>query len=183
MRLRHFASGLFLALSVGCKDNPSDPLAQALAAAASAQAAAASAQAMGSAAVAESQARVIGNVHAGGGELGNWDVVLTGCQSGESKGFYGVDFFSAGTEEARLRYVHDEAMGDVVKVGVPGKADTMVVFGHDTKCSVLAGSIEKTNVTTWTPKGKIRHVNGHVKFDCKDGKEHVTGEATFSHCH
>lgn len=172
--MRSLVSGLlFLVLAVGCKDNP---LKRGLEEAASAQA-------MASAVTAQSQTTITGNVHSAGGKLGTWDIVLSSCQSGEVQGFYGVDFYVAGNNEMRLRYVHDEATGDVVKVAAPS-SDDVYVFGHNMKCSSMDGSIEKTNVTTWTPKGKIRHVNGHVKFDCSDtAGNHVTGEATFSHCH
>jgi hypothetical protein len=180
---------LLLAPLVGCKDhtaqdNPTqdNPLVGNVVSEALAQAA--SAQAFGSAAVAQSQPSVTGKVHSAGGELGTWDITLGDCQSGEVKGFYGVDFFVNSDSEMRLRYVHDEAAGDVVKVAVPSK-NTMLVFDRGAKCSVLQGSIEKTNFTTWTPQGKIRHLDGHVKFDCtaSGGKGHVSGEASFSHCH
>src|SRR6185436_12140060 len=99
--------------------------------------------------------------------------------------FFGADFFEAGSDDLRLRYVHDEAKGDVVKVAYPTKKGTVLVLDRDSKCTVLEGAVEKTNVKTWTPKGDIRHVNGHVKFDCvpSGGNGHVIGEATFSHCH
>jgi hypothetical protein len=145
---------------------------------------AASAQAMASAAAVEGQTKVAGNVHFEGGPLGTTDTALGACQSGEVNGFFGVDFYVAGSTDTRLRYVHDEAAGDVVKVAVPGKSE-LAVFGRSAKCSVLEGSLEKTNFNTWTPKGNIRHLNGHVKFDCPTGggKARVSGEATFSHCH
>jgi len=145
---------------------------------------AASAQAMASAVAAQSLTHVTGHVHAAGGDMGSWDIVLSGCQSGEQNGFYGVDFYVAGNDNMRLRYVHDEAMGEVVKIAIPSKPGTAAVFDRTDRCSVLEGSIEKTNVSTWTPRGKIRHLNGQVKFDCKRGDGgHVTGEATFAHCH
>jgi hypothetical protein len=77
----------------------------------------------------------------------------------------------AGSDEMRLRYVHDEASGDVIKVPIPPAMTNMRVFGRTTKCAVLDGHVEKTNFSTWTPKGS---------YD--DGKAHVTGDATFSHC-
>lgn len=144
-----------------------------------------SAQALGSAAVAESQTKITGKLHSEGGTLGNFDVDLTACKSGEVNGFFGVDFFATGSDDLRLRYVHDEAKGEIVKVAYPTnvKKDTVQVL-DPAACKVIEGNVEKTNFQTWTPKGNIRHVNGHVKFDCAaDGKGHVTGEATFSHCH
>ena len=128
---------------------------------------------------------VTGSLHSVGGELGTWDLALTRCQSGEYNGFYGVDFYDASSDNMRLRYVHDEAVGDVVKVAIPSKEHRALVFDRDAKCSVLEGSVEKLNVTTWTSKGKIRHLSGRVKLDCvhSNGAGHVTGEATFSHCH
>ena len=133
------------------------------------------------------QTRVSGTLRSEGGELGTWDVVLADCHSGERDGFYGAEFYVAGSTEMRLRYIHDEAVGDIVKVADPSKndaADAVVRFDRDA-CTVLDGSIQKTNHTTWTPKGKIRHVSGHVKLDCKtkSGKGHVTGDVTFVHCH
>jgi len=186
MRFWRFGPALLLlAPSVGCKNNPAQDNLATDNAVSQALAQAASAQAMASAVVAESQTSVTGKVHSAGGELGTWDIALSDCQSGEVNGFYGADFYAAGSSEMRLRYVHDEAAGDVVKVAVPSKKGAVLVFDRAAKCSVLEGSIERTNVTTWTPKGKIRHVNGHVTFDCSDsgGKGHVSGEATFSHCH
>ncbi len=145
----------------------------------------ASVQAMQSAVAAQFQASVTGRVHSAGGELGSWDIALSDCQSGESNGFFGVDFYVAGSDHMRLRYVHDEAMGEIVKVTYPSKPGTANVFNRNDKCSVLEGSVEKMNVTNWTPKGRIRHLSGHLKFDCihTDGTGHVSGEATFSHCH
>lgn len=146
---------------------------------------AARALAQASAVAAQGEATIAGTVHSAGGELGTWDIALTACQSGEYDGFYGVDFYAPGSETMRVRFVHDEAIGTVVKVGIPSRAGTTLVFDRNEKCAVLQGGLEKTNMTTWTPKGKIRHLNGQVKFDCKhsQGKGHVTGDATFSHCH
>jgi hypothetical protein len=184
------ASLLLLLLPVGCKDKvaQSDPAASAASAAVSqALAQAASAEAMASALVAmaaQSQTSVTGKVQSVGGELGTWDVTLSGCQSGEASGFYGADFYASGSDEMRLRYVHDEAAGDVVKVAVPSKKGALLVLDRAAKCSVLEGSVEKTNVNTWTPKGNIHHLNGHVRFDCTGaGKGRVSGEVTFSDCH
>ena len=179
MRLRHVAPVLFVLIPlVSASCDTKKKMIQALGEAASAQALAS--------AVAEGKAKasVTGNVHSVGGDLGNWDITLSDCQSGELDGFYGVDFYVAGSDEMRVRYVHDEASGDVIKVPIPPAMTNMRVFGRTTKCAVLDGNLEKTNVSTWTPKGKVRHLNGHVKFDCSydDGKAHVTGEATFSHC-
>jgi hypothetical protein len=159
----------------GCRDNPVTQTLEA----------AASAKALASAMVQEAQTSITGKMHSVGGELGTWDVALNECHSGESEGFYGVDFYVKGSDELRLRYVHDEAKGDVVKIGIPSKKDTALVLDRSDGCTVLDGALEKTNFTTWTPKGKIRHLSGHVKFDCKHsaGKGHVTGEVTFSHCH
>jgi hypothetical protein len=199
MRVRHILSGLvLLVLSVSCRDKE-DAKQQALAQAASAQAVghassaqaqakdqAASAQAMASALAAQVDvpASVTGNVHSVGGQLGTWDITLDKCASGEVEGFFGVDFSAPGSDDLRLRYVHDEGEGDIVKVVYPTKKDTARAFDRDDKCAVLEGHVEKTNITTWTPKGKIRHVKGHVKFDCKtDGGGHIKGEATFSDCH
>jgi hypothetical protein len=187
MRLGFFVAGiLVLAPSIGCKndknDTPKQGPGQAAARAAAAQAA--SAQELASAMVAQVATKATGSVHSVGGELGTFDVVLSDCHSGEVNGFFGADFYAAGSDDLRLRYVHDEANGDVVKIVFPSKKDTARVFNRQDKCAVLEGSIEKTNVRTWTPKGTIRHVNGHVKFDCAyDGGGHVTGEATFSDCH
>ena len=128
---------------------------------------------------------VTGYVHSVAGQLGTWNVTLSDCQTGELNGFYGADFFVAGTTNIRLRYVHDEATGEVLKIFYPDKKDTAAVFDHTDKCTVLEGAVTKMNARTRVVgKGDIRHVEGHVKFDCtydKDG--HVTGEVTFSHCH
>ena len=131
------------------------------------------------------QTKVTGSVHSEGGALGTWQITLDSCQSGERNGFYGVDFYAPGSNDLRLRYVHDEAQGEVVKIVYPSKKDTALVLDRNEKCAVLEGNVEKTNVSTGTAKGRIRHLSGHVKFDCKHtgGKGHVSGEATFSHCH
>jgi hypothetical protein len=130
---------------------------------------------------------VTGNIHSVGGELGTWDIVLGDCQSGERNGFYGADFYVAGDDNLRLRYVHDEAVGDVVKVVYPTKMDTAIVFDRSSKCAVLEGAVQRSNITTksWNHGGAIRHVNGHMKLDCRhtDGKGRVTGEVTFTNCH
>lgn len=195
MDSRHVLSLVaFVGLSFGCRNEEAEK--QAAAARASAQAAAAAtastisaaqgnAGALASAVAAEAQTTVTGKLRSEGGELGTWDVVLAECRSGEVNGFYGVDFSVAGGKDVRLRYVHDEAKGEVVKVANPTKPDAMLVLDRDSKCTILEGALEKTNVTTWTPKGKIRHLDGRVKFDCRhsSGKGRVTGEATFAHCH
>ena len=144
----------------------------------------ASALAFASAVAQQAAPTLTGKIHSAGGELGTWEVTLDECHSGEVLGFFGVDFYVAGSNDLRLRYVHDEAKGTVVKVGIPSKKGSVYVLTREDKCTVLEGSLEKTNVSTWTPKGKIRHLDGHVKFDCAvEGKGHVTGEATFSQCH
>jgi len=146
---------------------------------------AASAQALASAVTSPSGMAAIsrnlsGTVHSVGGDLGTWDMTFDECQSGEINGFYGVDFYVAGNN--RARYVHDEAKGELVKLKIPDTT-TWMTFDGDAQCKVLDASIEKTNVTQWTPKGNIRHVSGHVKFDCPSkNKGHVTGDVTFSHC-
>jgi hypothetical protein len=134
---------------------------------------------------AQSHGTVSGTVHSVGGVAGTWDMTLADCQSGELDGFYGVDFYVAGSDEMRLRYVHDEAAGDVVKIPIPPKmTDRLVLRNDKTMCTLLDGKLEKTNVSTWTPKGNIRRLDGHVKFDCTttEGKGHVTGDITFSQC-
>jgi hypothetical protein len=127
-----------------------------------------------------------GNVHAVGGELGTFDITLNDCQSGEHNNFYGADFYAPGSDDLRLRYVHDEAAGDIVKVAIPSKPGTVTVFDRQAKCTVLEGAIEKTNITTSRAKGNIKYINGHVKFDCAQfgsGKGRVSGQATFTNCH
>jgi Protein of unknown function (DUF3592) len=127
-----------------------------------------------------------GNVHAVGGELGTFDITLNDCQSGEHNSFYGADFYAPGSDNLRLRYVHDEAAGDIVKVAIPSKPGTVTVFDRAAKCTVLEGSIEKTNITTSRAKGNIKYINGHVKFDCAQfgtAKGRVSGQATFTNCH
>ena len=128
---------------------------------------------------------VTGNIHSVGGELGTWETPLSDCQSGDYHGFFGADFFVAGTTNLRLRYVHDEAAGDVVKIFYPPpKQDTVRVFDRTDHCAVLEGSVEKTNESTRVVgRGYIQHLRGHVKFDCTYGDGHVTGEVQFAHCH
>jgi hypothetical protein len=184
MRLRHVVSGfLFLMLGVGCKldveKKKNNAITQAFVDVASAQAAA-SAMDQGI----QLDTTITGKVHSVGGEIGTWDIVLDKCESGEIEGFFGADFSAVGNDDLRLRYVHDEAAGDIVKIMIPSQKNQARVFNRNDKCKVLEGSIEKMNVTNWTPKGKIRHVKGHVKFDCAyEDKGHVTGEATFVGCH
>jgi hypothetical protein len=127
-----------------------------------------------------------GNVHAVGGELGTFDITLSDCQSGEHNNFYGADFYAPGSDNLRLRYVHDEAAGDIVKVAIPSKPGTVTVFDREAKCTVLEGAIAKTNITTSRAKGNIKYINGHVKFDCAQFgavKGRVSGQATFANCH
>ncbi len=179
---RLVAGFLLLVPFVGCQN---DRAKKAVAAAASAQALVASAQAIASAAETEGATIITGSMHSVGGELGTFDVTLTSCQSGEYNGFYGADFYATGSDDLRLRYVHDEARGDIVKIAFPAKKGTVRVFDRDDKCKILEGGVQKTNFSTRTSKGQIRHVNGHVKFDCAytPGAGHVTGDVTFSHCH
>jgi hypothetical protein len=197
MRSWQLVAGPLLLISfVGCrnddkaKETAAAAAASAQAAAASAQAApglaaAASAQALAATLTAQAATKITGNVRSVGGELGTFDIALTSCQSGEVNGFFGADFYAAGSDEMRLRYVHDEAKGDIVKVAIPSKKSRALSFDRADKCTILEGSIEKTNVSTSTSKGKIRHLDGHVKFDCTytPGGGHVTGEVTFAHCH
>ncbi len=133
---------------------------------------------------AQSHGAVSGTVHSVGGAAGTWDTTLADCESGELDGFYGVDFYASGSDDLRLRYVHDEAKGDIVKIPIPPKMkDWLVLSNEKGACTLLEGKLEKTNVSTWTPKGKVRHLNGHVKFDCTTAdKGHVNGEVTFSQC-
>lgn len=127
---------------------------------------------------------VTGKIHSVGGELGTFDVPLEECESGETSGFFGVDLYSKDSKDLRLRYVHDEAKGNIVKVAYNSKKGSVYVITRDDKCAVLEGSVEKTNFSTRSTKGMIRHLKGHVKFDCPvEGKGHVTGEATFAGCH
>lgn len=128
---------------------------------------------------------VAGTIHSENGALGTWDVALNDCQSGEYKGFFGADFFVSGTNNIRLRYVHDEAAGEVIKIFYPNEKNTAAVFNRNDTCSVLEGTASKMKVRTRVAGvGDVRHVEGHVKFDCTyDDGGHVTGEVTFSHCH
>ncbi len=136
--------------------------------------------------VGNTTASVKGTVHSTGGRLGASDLTFVACQSGERNGFFGADFYVAGSDDLRLRYVHDEAAGDVVKIALPSNDGMFMVLNHDSECSVLQGNVAKTNVQTWTPKGNVRHVEGHLKFDCPQtggAKGQVSGEIDFSHCH
>jgi hypothetical protein len=127
--------------------------------------------------------KIDGKIHSVGGELGTWDITLDECHSGEADGFFGVDFYVKGSDELRLRYVHDEAAGTVVKIGIPSKKDTAYRLTRDDGCKVLDGDLQKTNVTQWSRKGDIHLLNGNVKFDCPiDGGGHVTGDVTFTYC-
>ena len=178
---------LLLILALGCGSSETQPPAEkkpdpAAVGKSIADNAVKNAEAMGSAMLEQVKTTVTGSVHSVGGDVGTWDIDLHECQTGEYNGFYGADFYVG--KQLRLRYVHDEAVGEVVKVMIPSKKDTARVFDRDATCTVLDGSIERTNVTTWTSKGRMRHVNGHVKFDCTDrSKGRVTGDITFSHCH
>lgn len=144
------------------------------------------ASALASALATNAETGVTGNVRSAGGELGTWDIALDDCQSGEHDGFYGVDLYAPGSNKMRVRYVHDEAVGEVVKVAIPAKQGSALVFDRDAKCAVLEGNVQKQDVWTGRTKStRIRHVQGHVKFDCTHtgGAGHVTGEATFTNCH
>jgi len=90
----------------------------------------------------------------------------------------------AGSTRSRLRYVHDEAAGEVVKIFYPDKKDTAMVFRRTDGCAVLEGSVTKMNVRTRVSgQGDIQHLEGRVKYDCTADGTHVSGEVTFSHCH
>jgi hypothetical protein len=188
MRSRLAASILPLLLAASaCRDKspPPPPTPAGPSPEEAASSAQAAASAVASSLMAQMQTVVTGKVHSEGGALGTWDITLDSCQSGERNGFYGVDFYAPGSDELRLRYVHDEAQGEIVKIVYPTKKDTALQLDRNEKCTVLEGHVEKTNVSTGTAKGQIRHLNGHVKFDCKHtgGKGRVSGEATFAHCH
>ncbi len=129
-----------------------------------------------------------GNIHSVGGELGTFDTALNDCQSGEHENFYGADFYAPGSDKLALRYVHDEAAGDIFKVAIPSKPGTVTVLDKEAKCTVREGTITRTkhNVTTSRASGNIKYIDGHVKFDCAQfgpGKGRVSGEVTFANCH
>jgi hypothetical protein len=130
---------------------------------------------------------VTGTVHSVGGALGTWDIALVDCRSGERNGFYGADFYVTGSDDLRLRYVHDEAAGEVVKVVYPTKLDTALQLDRTSRCSVLEGEVQRMNITSGSSNrlGAIRHLKGQLKFDCRHtrGKGRVTGEVTFTNCH
>ena len=99
---------------------------------------------------------------------------LSACQSS-----CGYDARSAGRVA--------QSLGDTgVKLGkvrIPGQRTALVFAPED--CDTLDGAVEKTNINTWTPRGSVNHLRGHVTFECRhtSGTGLVTGNLVFSNCH
>lgn len=122
---------------------------------------------------------ITGTVSSKGGELGDFTLSPSSCQSGEHYGFHGADFFKEGDKRSQLRFILDAVKGPVLNVTLPGTTKALVFTTSD--CPSLAGDVQRQNSTV----NNIRNVQGSVKFECQHtgGKGLVKGELTFKNCH
>lgn len=122
---------------------------------------------------------ITGSVTSKGGELGDFTLSPSSCQSGEHYGFHGADFFKEGDKRSQLRFILDAVKGPVLNVTLPGTTKALVFTTGE--CPSLAGDVQRQNSTV----NNIRNVQGSVKFECKHtgGKGLVKGELTFKNCH
>jgi hypothetical protein len=118
-----------------------------------------------------------GTISASGNSLGTWTVHPTTCQSGQRNQFRGVQFFEDGGDEHGVGY--HAPVGDVAFISVNMEHTDKAHRFTARACSVLDGDIVKQSSSI----NRITNLRGHVKFDCTDGGEHVSGDLTFENCH
>lgn len=100
------------------------------------------------------------------------------CESGERNGFFGVDMWTAGNEEAHIRGILDAKDGPVVKLDIPG-LDQQVTLTAASKCELFEFHVERQDART----NHIQHVRGHLRLDCNESGLALAGDISFADCH
>ena len=93
------------------------------------------------------------------------------CQSGQRRGFVGVELVDE--QQRRLRLAQGVDGGLQAVYLPPGAA----VGQHLGECGTLT-----LNATTGAVNG-VRNVDGHAELSCEGGPNTVTGHVTFEGCH
>jgi len=93
------------------------------------------------------------------------------CQSGQTRGFVGVELVDE--QQRRLRLAQGVDGGLQAVYLPPGAA----VGEHLGDCGTLT-----LNATTSAVNG-IKNVDGHAELSCQRGQNIVTGHVTFESCH
>lgn len=111
-----------------------------------------------------------GSFKATGGALGQWDLTVTGCMSGEKHHFDGVILYDKADKSRHLRLVRARGGKYDVLVQVSADADAVAVPTCKTEAT-----IEKTG----TNVNFHDELRGTVKLACAN----LTGSATFPSCY
>lgn len=123
------------------------------------------------------KSHVEGAISASGRALGTWTVHPTWCRSGQNSEFRGVQFFEDGGNEHGVGF--HQPVGEPAFISVNMQSSNKSYRFTDRACSVLDGTIQKQSSSV----NNVTNLRGHVKFDCTDGGEHVSGDLTFENCH
>jgi hypothetical protein len=99
------------------------------------------------------------------------------CVSGERYQFYGVDMWRDGHEEARIRAILDAVDGPIVKLDIPGVAQT-VTLTPASKCTVFELSVERSSTST----NDIQHIHGHLRLRCDEAGLALLADINFADC-
>jgi hypothetical protein len=121
--------------------------------------------------------KVQGVVTASGGELGSWTMHADSCQSGERNQFRGVEIFASDDKRLGMSFLQPIGGEAAVSLNIPGGTSARRFGASD--CTVLRGEVHRQTSMV----NRITNVRGRVKFDCRYGDEHATGDLTFENCH
>jgi hypothetical protein len=119
-----------------------------------------------------------GELQSSGGELGTWTMSVDQCESGEPKGFFGVDLYTSDDERLGVRIIDDPVHGIQVNVNIP-ESDNRAVPLRPGDCAVLDAQVYQQNKrTNW-----IWHMAGSLRIDCETKGGRLLGEVEFEDCY
>lgn len=114
-----------------------------------------------------------GSFVAKGTSAGDWTLTPDECDSGQRRGFIGVDL-SAG--DTLVRMVESPTQGPTVVINRGGKR---VATLNPETCKTFLRSIKRTNTTV----NDVRLLDGFVELDCRLPKGGtIRGKVTFENC-
>jgi hypothetical protein len=114
--------------------------------------------------------RPTGSFRGTGGAMGTWEMPVTGCQSGEKHGFFGVLLFDKADKSRHIRVVKPPQGGTEVYAQLKLGGDPVAL-----KCKTANVNLKRTGASVNFHDELI----GSVTLACPN----LTGEASFPSCY
>ena len=112
------------------------------------------------------------------GDVGNWTIHPNACFSGETKEYFGFEFYDESQPQSGGQLVvPPDTDSSVTLNSSKGGTDTF----HRDDCQVWDVDLHRTN----TRYNAIWGLDGHAKFDCQfhDPDSRITADLTVHECH